>query len=418
MRRKIKTFAVGLSKRSIVLRELLRWALCRYRKLKYALIRRDHPTDSKTVCFRSFNGKAYACSPKAIYEYMLTQERFKDYKFIWVFKEPEKYAFLEQNRSTTVVQDASRAYLQAMSTAKYWIHNYRVSDFIYPKADQVYVQCWHGTPLKKLGYDIEHSDNATDSRAEIRRKYRTDAEKFRAILSPSAFASEKFISAWDLKALGKENCVIEEGYPRNDCLFHVTADETQSIKKALGIADAHKKVILYAPTWRDDQHDASIGFTYRLAVDFDKLQAALGEEYIILFRAHYLVASRFDFEKYSGFVYDVSGYDDVNDLYIVSDLLVTDYSSVFFDYANLGRPMLFYMYDFDQYKNQMRDFYLDTDVLPGPIVQTQDKLIEAIRGLDGYFRVYGEKYRAFHDRFNALDDGHAAARVVDAILRL
>lgn len=418
MKNRIKAIVTELSKRNIVIRKVSRWLLYHYRYLVYAFIKAANKTDAKTICFKAFNGKSYSCSPKAIYEYMLTQEQFKDFKFIWVFKEPEKHRYLEKNPNTTLVQDSTRAYLKAMAVSKYWIHNYRVSDHIYPKENQIYVQCWHGTPLKKLGYDITKGDNVLNSIEEVRFKYKVDAAKFKAILSPSRFASEKFISAWNLKAIGKENCVIEQGYPRNDKLFHADEADKLAIKKALGIENVHKKIIFYAPTWRDNQHDSAIGYTYKTEVDFDKLQEALGAEYIILFRAHYLVANSFDFEKYSGFVYDVSSYDDINDLYIVSDLLITDYSSVFFDYANLRRPMLFYMYDFDSYKNEMRDFYFDIDELPGPIVKDEDSLIEAIRGLDRYMLAYGEKYIAFHNKFNYLDDGHASARVVDAVMRL
>lgn len=91
-----------------------------------------------------------------------------------------------------------------------------------------------------------------------------------------------------------------------------------------------KKIILYAPTWRDDQHQAGVGYTYKTEVKFDLLKEKLQEDYIILFRAHYLVANSFDFEKYQGFIYNVSEVDNINELYVVADLLITDYSSVFF----------------------------------------------------------------------------------------
>lgn len=416
--KKLKAFVIELTKKNIVIRKLARWVLYHYRHLVYSIIKMTVKTEDRTVCFKAFNGKSYSCSPKAIYEYMLNEEKYKDFKFIWAFKEPENYKFLEDNPNTTLVKDATRDYLKAMAKSKYWIHNYRVADHIYPKSDQVYVQCWHGTPLKRLGYDIENSDNALNSTDEIRFKYKVDAAKFKYILSPSKFASEKFISAWNLKAIGKENCVIEEGYPRNDELFNVKETEKDRVKKALGIENTDKKIIFYAPTWRDNQHDSKIGYVYKTEVDFDRLREALGDEYIILFRAHYLVANSFDFEKYSGFIYDVSKYDDINDLYIVSDLLVTDYSSVFFDYANLRQPMIFYMYDYDEYKNEMRDFYFDIDELPGPIVKDEESLIDAINNLDDYQKEYGRKYIAFHDKFNYLDDGNASKRVAEKIFKM
>ena len=176
-----------------------------------------------------------------------------------------------------------------------------------------------------------------------------------------------------------------------------------------------RKVILYAPTWRDNQHDSSLGYSYELGVDFHCLRSALEADYVILFRAHYLVASQFDFDAYGDFVRDVSGYPDINDLYIVSDLLITDYSSVFFDYANLKRPVLFSMYDLAAYRDELRVFYLSLEELPGPIVEDEAALIRAIpEVLRG--DPYDERYQRFHARFNVKDDGHAAERVVKRLL--
>ncbi len=165
-----------------------------------------------------------------------------------------------------------------------------------------------GTPLKRLGYDLENSENAIDSIADIRKKYAMDAAKFNYILSPSDCASEKFISAWNLKETGLwEDKVMEIGYPRNDFLINHTPEDIRMIKERLEIPE-DKKVILYAPTWRDNQHEAGTGFTYDLNVDFDALREELGDEYVILFRVHYLVASKFSFVINEGFIYNVSSY--------------------------------------------------------------------------------------------------------------
>lgn len=107
-------------------------------------------------------------------------------------------------------------------------------------------------------------------------------------------------------------------------------------------------------------------------MDFDALRQELGDEYVILFRVHYLVASKFSFDDYEGFIYNVSNYDDINHLYLIADLLITDYSSVFFDYGILKKPMLFYMYDLEDYKDSIRGFYFGIDKLPGKII-TKEK---------------------------------------------
>ena len=369
--------------------------------------------DDRLVYFQTFSGRGYSDSPKAMYEYMLKAPEYRDFRFVWSFREPEKYSFLLENGRTETVAFRSRADNKALRRAGYWIANYRMLDYQYPRKGQTYVQCWHGTPLKRLGYDIQASDNAMNSIEEIREKYRTDAEKFSYLLSPSPFATEKFATAWNLVETGQTDKIIEEGYPRNDRLVNVSEEGRTAVRKKLGVDD--KKVILYAPTWRDNQHVSGEGYTYKTEVDFDKLRDALGDEYVILFRAHYLVANSFDFERYAGFVVDVSSYDDINDLYIASDLLVTDYSSVFFDYSNLRKPVIFYMYDLEQYANEMRGFYMSLDELPGPIVRDEDALIACIRVADEWSP--DEKYVAFNKRFNPYEDGNSSARVLKKIIK-
>ena len=369
--------------------------------------------DEKLVYFITFSGRGYSDSPKAMYEYMLTAPEYKDFRFIWCFQDPDKYSFLLQNDRTSLVKFRTKEDNKALRQAKYWISNYRMLNNQYPRKGQVYLQCWHGTPLKRLGYDILESDNAMNSLAEIKEKYRTDAEKFSYLLSPSPFATAKFATAWNLNETGQRYKIIEEGYPRNDKLITTSAKDREKIRKALGVEG--KKVILYAPTWRDNQHTSGQGYTYKTEVDFDRLQRELGDEYVMLFRAHYLVANSFDFERYAGFVKDVSSYPDINDLYIAADILVTDYSSVFFDYANLKKPVIFYMYDLEHYANEMRGFYISLDELPGPIVKEEDGLIDEIRKCDEW--APDEKYEAFHQKYNPLDDGHASERVLRRIIK-
>lgn len=368
--------------------------------------------DDKLVYFRTFSGRGYSDSPKAMYEYMLTAPEYRDFRFVWCFKEPEKFAFLKNDR-TELVKFRTKADNKALRKAKYWITNYRMLNYQYPRKGQIYVQCWHGTPLKRLGYDLESSDNVMNSMAEIREKYRSDAKKFTYIISPSPFCTEKFASAWNLVKTGQTHKIIEEGYPRNDRLINTTPAEREELRKSLGVEG--KKVILYAPTWRDNQHTSGEGYTYKTEVDFDKLQRELGDEYVILFRAHYLVANSFDFAKYKGFVQDVSSYSDINELYIAADILITDYSSVFFDYANLRKPVIFYMYDLEEYANNLRGFYISLDELPGPIVRDEDALIEEVRKTDGWKP--DEKYEQFCEKYNPKDDGHASERVLAKIIR-
>ncbi len=409
----IRKRVIDISKKNIAVRKILRKILYVSKKIYFKFNTIGIKIDENTVIFGCFNGRSYCDSPKAIYKYMLTDEKFKDFKYIWIFKEPEKHKYLEKNKNTSVIIAEGKKYAKAMAKAKYWIFNYKIPDYIYPKKEQVFVQCWHGTPLKRLGCDLQHFDNALNTLEGMKKRYKEETKKFSYFLSPSKFASEKFISIWNMKESNKENCIIEMGYPRNDFLYNYTQEDTKRIKEKLGITNLDKKLILYAPTYRDNQHTSGVGYTYKTEVDFDKLKEELSEKYIILFRSHWLVANLFDFDKYKGFVYNVSDYDDIDELYIIADLLITDYSSVFFDYANLKRPIYFYMYDLEEYRDDIRGFYLDLKDLPGPILKTEDELINNIKNTTIDF--YDDKYKTFNQKFNYLDDGKASKRVVEKI---
>ena len=414
MKKKLKAILTNLAKKNLFFRKVFRGVLNTYKYIRYKFRGIGKKIDENMVFFSSFNGKYYTDSPKAIYLYMKSNPEFKNYKFVWAFSEPENHKDLECE-NTIIVKQGSKSYEKYLSMAKYWVTNHRVYDYIYPKKSQIYVQCWHGTPLKRLGFDLQKTDNALNTLKEMQHKYLIEAKKLNYMVSPSKFTSEKLCSAFNLKKVHKENNIIEQGYPRNDFLYNHTEEDVKRIKQKLGIDGINKKIILYAPTWRDNQHQAGVGYTYKTEVDFDKLQKELQDEYIILFRAHYFVSNSFDFEKYKGFIYNVSNLDDVNETYVVSDILITDYSSVFFDYANLKRPMLFYMYDFEEYKDEMRGFYIDLDELPGEITKTEDELINAIRHTKTF--EYNEKYKKFNDKFNYLDDGQAAKRTVEKFIK-
>ena len=413
VKKQIKKIATDISKKNIFFRKTFRKLIYFKRKIKYLKYYYKYDVDDKMIFFEAYNGRNYACSPKALYEYMIKNKKFNDYKFVWAFKNINQHKILK-NKNTIVVKTNSKEYFKYLSLSKYWIVNSLIDVSIKKKKNQIYLQCWHGTPLKKLRYDIEVKGAVLNTISEIRKRNDLDAIKFDYFISPSKFCTEKFISAFNLKKLGKDNIIVEKGYPRNDYLFNYKKEDIDKIKKLLKLPKG-KKVILYAPTFRDNQHTSGVGYTYNLGINFDKMQKELSKDYIILFRTHYFVSNSFDFSKYEKFIYDVSYYDDINELYIISDLLITDYSSVFFDFANLKKPMLFYMYDLDDYKNNLRDFYFDLNILPGPIVKQEDDLIKEIKNIDNYDELYHDKYIKFNKKFNYLDDGKSTERVVEVI---
>lgn len=412
----MKKWLINLAKKNVVIRRVMKFTLKCYRKLRYFRYYLTYKVDERVIVFESFMGRAYSDSQKALYKQMLKDKYFKEYTFIWAFKNPENYEFLN-TKNTKVIKYNSKEFYKYMSIAKYWITNSRLPEYLIKKKKQKYIQCWHGTPLKRLGFDIHvEGGNALNTLSEIKEKYEDDAKRYDYMLSPSAFCTEKFTSAFNLKKLKKEDVIVELGYPRNDYLFNHTKQDVNKLKTSLGIPK-DKKVILYAPTWRDNQHTAGVGYTYNLNLDFDRLREKLEKDYVIIFRTHYFVSNSFDFEKYKGFIFNMSNHDDVNECYILSDIIITDYSSVFFDYANLKRPMLFYMYDLDEYQGKLRDFYFDLFELPGPIVKTQDELEKEILNIDSYLEKYKEKYEAFNNKFNYLDSGKCSNKVIQKIFK-
>ena len=397
-----------------------RWArstINNHRHRVYLSIKSKTPTEAKTIIFESFMGRSYSDSPRAIYKQMVSDKRFKEYHFIWALRENRlnDQQIYPELQHAQIVQTGTPDYYRAYTRAGLWISNSRLPAYLQPMKDQKYIQTWHGTALKKLGYDIRHDGgNAMYTLDELKIKNDLDACRYFAMISPSPFMTGVYKSAFNLKTVNPDCQIWETGYPRNDRLTNHTDKEIQRIKKSLNIPTS-KKVILYTPTWRDNQHSAGRGgYTYDNQLDFDYLHRQLGDDYVILFRTHYFIANQLDLSQYDGFVYNVSDYEDINDLYIISDMLITDYSSTFFDYAILRRPIIFFMFDLANYRDNLHGFYLPLASLPGPITQTVAELTNTIK----HPPKMDKKYRQFVKTYCPYDDGQASKRVVDKIYKL
>src|SRR5699024_3405404 len=170
------------------------------------------------------------------------------------------------------------------------------------------------------------------------------------------------------------------------------------------------------PTWRDDQYHGPGQYKFLLQSDLNRSREELNDEYVIALRMHYFISDNLDLSEFEGFAFDFSKYNDINDLYISSDILITDYSSVFFDFANLQKPILFYTYDLDKYKDVLRGFYIDMEKdLPGPLLFDSEQVIDSIKHVDSIKRNYKEKYDKFYNTFCKLEDGKATERVVKTV---
>ena len=426
LHRRIRKAGLALCKRVPALRRL-RYVYWDSQQRRFEKLSARSSTNPKMVVFEAFGGRSYACSPKAIYEAMCADERFDDWELVWSFKQRVVNRIAEEGRESVglderarIVARGSEEYFDAFAHAKYWIQNNRVPEYVTKRADQVYVQCWHGTPLKRLGYDVpECGGGALNSARELADRFNLDAQKWTYLLSPSEFTGAHLCDAFGLPEERRDEVVLEEGYPRNDSIRAVLdapdADaRVAAVKERLGLP-ADKKLLLFAPTWRDDQYTEGVGYTLDSLVDFAVLHEALGQEWAVLLRMHYYIANRFDLSEWEGFVYNVSGVSDINELYVAADALCTDYSSVFFDYANTGRPLLFYWPDREHYEQDLHGFYFDADTLPGPKCAMAEELAAAVADLDGWQDAYGRDYERFRAEFCPKDDGHAAERVIERV---
>lgn len=361
------------------------------------------PVKKKSIVFESYLGKQYSCNPRAIYEYI--QDNHPEFTLYWSVD--PRYLKNFEGKNLYIVPRFSIKWLFIMARANFWVSNSRLPLWIPKPRHTTYLQTWHGTPLKKLAADMDKVYMPGTNTKMYKNNFLYETRNWDYLISPNAYSSEIFKSAFQFKKK-----MIESGYPRNDilCQNH-SKDELHKWKKKFSIP-LDKKVILYAPTWRDDQFYKKGKYKFDLELDLNKLNNELGTEYIVILRMHYLVAENFDLSPYKGFAFDFSNYEDIRELYLISDLLITDYSSVFFDYGNLKRPIIFFVYDIETYRDKLRGFYFDIEEkAPGPLVKTTEEVIECIQSGN----ITSQKFDDFYNRFCYLEDGGASARVVKEV---
>ena len=363
----------------------------------------NKPLEENTVMFETFMGKSYADSPKYIYEYLAKNYPGK-YKFIWVLNDPKEKLPYEGK----IVKRFTREYAYYLGVSKYFVFNIRQPLWFRKREEQVFLETWHGTPLKRLAFDQEEVTAASPT---YKAQFYRQKQEWDYLIAPNKFSSDIFKSCFMY-----DGNMLETGYPRNDLLSLPNRDAIAlELKKKLGIP-LDKKTILYAPTWRDDEYYGNGKYKFKLKLDLDLLKQQLGDEYVVLLRTHHYIADALDVTGLEEFAYNLSKYDDITEIYLISDICITDYSSVFFDYANLKRPMLFYTYDLDKYRDVLRGFYIDMETeLPGPLVYTTEEVIDKIKNLNSLNQEYQQRYEQFYERFCSWEDGNAAMRVVEAI---
>lgn len=374
------------------------------------LFKRGHrPYDQPTLIFESFGGRQVSDSPYAIYR--LFRQLYPGFTCIWSIDRSQK-AFCKENGIPFVVRRTAK-WVRTLEKATFWISNARFPSWVRKPNYVTYIQTWHGTPLKKLGLDIENVSMPGTTTTKYHANFVKEANRWDALVSPNDYSTRIFRSAF-----GFNNQILKVGYPRNDELINSTPEDVVALKESMGIP-LDKKVVLYAPTYRDNQFAEKGKYTFELPFSLDDFRAKYGQDAVLVLRMHYLISNALDISGYEGVVFDFSNHPNISDLYLISDMLITDYSSVFFDFAYLKRPILFYPYDYHMYKDELRGFYLDYEAdLPGEIAHDEKQLLQLVgEKLQTPDMSGNQKFMDFYRRFCAIDDGLSSLKIVNYVMQ-
>lgn len=326
-------------------------------------------TNPKQILFQSLKGKNYGDSPYALFEAMKKDTFFAGYTYVWAFDDPRQY---EVDGAKKVKLNSLQYFLTALKSGV-WVANVNIERGLqFKKKEIVYLNTWHGcAPLKKDG-------NAQKGRSDY------DFGNIDIICAGSDWQKSFFMDSMN----AREDSIVYCGMPRNDKLYSVDSDTVCELKKKYGIP-LEKTVILYAPTWRE-------GDKGEIPFHSDIWKERLGKDYVILFRAHHLTCKAMDI-SFDEFIRDYSGQYDVNELMMMSDILITDYSSILADFSILERPILLYAYDYEEYLKTRGLYKRLEELIPGNVFEDESALIEKIRTLD--FGAESMKIKAFKNEY-------------------
>ncbi len=342
-------------------------------------------TDERLILFVSFCGRFFNDSPKSIYEAMIKDERFKGYKLVWAFLKPDSVDI-----TTPKIKINSLTYIFTALKARCWVTNVSIErglNFVGKKT--FYLHTTHTFLPKMCGADW-------DNKTLFLTHYNFDC----------ICAQSEKEKIWQMSAyMMSEDQVLISGYPKNDSLCNYSIENRNVIRKRLNLPN-NKKVILYAPTYRDVYFGAM-----NCPVDFKKWEAVLGHDFIVLFRAHPVVANATKIDSSSGFVFDVSSYTDNVELMIASDILISDYSGIFFEYAVQKKPMFCYAYDYEEYVKTRKLYFDIRKAIPGGMM-TEEKLLSAIKS--GSYQVFESQWESFREDFVAVY-GNSSKMCLDRI---
>ena len=356
---------------------------------------RTEPINDKLIVFESTWGRKYNCNPRALYEYI--DKHYPEYECVWSLVD-ECTPIEGRGRR---VRRLSPEYFHCLATAKYLVNNFNFHEHYIKREGQIEIQTMHGTPLKTLGLEVP-SELPTPGEVE---KFLRKTARYDYLVVQGQFMESK---AYDIYAFEKQ--FLRTGYPRTDALQSVTKRQVLELKRRMGLP-MDKKILLYAPTWRIADH-------FDLKLDLDLFKKRLGDEWAVVIRIHHLAAQDYHFETDGNTVIDMTNYGSIEDLYLVSDAMMTDYSSAMFDYALVDKPILFYLYDFEEYSEKLRGMYFDIRTeAPGPLLYTSEEVVAALEDIKATERRYAAQRDQFMQKYLTYECNNSSEKIVQEVLK-
>jgi CDP-glycerol glycerophosphotransferase (TagB/SpsB family) len=371
-------------------------------RLRAAYALDERATDPDLWYFESFAGRSATDTPLAVFDELL--RRRPGLTPGWGILDHGHWA--PPGSRPLVI--GSREWYDVLGTARVLAITTDLEEWYRRRPDQLVVQCFHGYPSKAMGRSQWEARALPPRKVAVMR--RRSVETWGLISTPTPEMTEVYRDQY-----GYTGPAAEHGYPRNDALHGAGADTMRSAaRRRLGVRP-DQTAVLYAPTWRDHLATRPRAAAMAEHLDVDAAAAALGDSHVLLLRGH-----RFHTPGPSRpGVLDVTDHPEINELILASDVAVLDYSSLRFDYALTGRPMVFLVPDLDDYTSGVRGFLFPfADTAPGPLVATTDEVVDAVRDVAALSATWGDRVRAFDATYNPDQDGHASERMLDAILRL